>query len=281
MTALPWTLAAFALVAGLHPSPKPGVGRAQEPEPREQDLIFDHAHAAWTRVLARCVKGERFDYKLLSASRGVLDEYLLRLRGVQERDFATWTREQRLAFWINAYNAFTVQLVLTRYPIQSIQDIGTEAEPVWEKAFIPLGHLIGKLEAEKISLDTLEHEILRAQFEDARVHAALRRAAESGPPLRAEAYQAEKLERQLDLQARAWLADPRLNRFDRERGRVQLSALFDWREADFVRDADSLQAWLARFAPEDERAWLRDAETLEIDYLPFSWKLDDLEREQR
>src|SRR5262245_35228648 len=112
------------------------------PRLAEQDPTFDHAHSAWTAVLARCVKGDRFDYAALSESRGPLDEYLLQLRGVRAEDFAAWTREQRFAFWLNAYNAFTVHVVLTRYPVKSILSIGTEQEPVWEKAFIPLGHLI-------------------------------------------------------------------------------------------------------------------------------------------
>ncbi len=273
-------LLGLILLAGSeHPSPR--VERASAPQVPEQDLTFDHAHAAWTAVLARCVQGDRFDYQALSESRGPLDEYLLRLRGVRAEDFATWTREQRFAFWINAYNAFTVHIVLTRYPVKSILSIGSEQEPVWEKAFIPLGHLIGEAEAAPLSLDALENRILRPQFEDARVIAALQRAAESGPPLRADAYQADLLENQLDQQALAWLAEPRLNRFDREHHKIEISELFDWREQDFVHEAGSVHAWITRYAPKDELDWLEKAETVELQPLPFSWKLNDVEREPR
>lgn len=269
----------MALIA--MPRPSAPIESARSVQMPEQDLVFDHSHSAWTAVLSRCVRDGRFGYKDLSDSRGPLDEYLLRLRAVQASEFAQWTREQRFAFWVNAYNAFTVHVVLTRYPVQSILSIGSEEEPVWEKAFIPLGHLIGEAEAAPLSLDALENRILRPQFEDARVIAALQRAAESGPPLRTDAYQAELLELQLDEQARAWLADPRLNHFDRERGRIELSALFDWREQDFVHDAGTVRAWIERYAPKEEAAWLTAAEEVELDPLPFSWKLNDVEREER
>src|SRR5204862_6271760 len=108
--------------------------------------------------------------------------------------------------------------------------------------------------------------------EDARVHAALQRAAESGPPLRAEAFQAELLDRQLDQQARAWLADPRLNRFHRDIGRVEISAFFDWREQDFVHDAGSVRAWIERYGPKDYVEWLSGPAHIELDQIPFSWK---------
>ena len=278
MTPLPWFVAWALLAAGLNPTAPRAAPAAQVPE---QDLLFDHAHAVWTRILERCVRGDRFDYRVLSESRGPLDEYLLRLRAVQAGELAEWTREQRFAFWINAYNAFTVHAVLTRYPVESIEEVGTEDEPVWERRLAPLGHLLGGTEAELISLARIEDEVLRPLFEDARVHAALARAARSGPPLRAEAYQAERLELQLDEQARAWLAAPHLNRFDRESCRVETSAILNWRRADFERDAGSLRAWIERYAPQSEAAWLAEAEQLDLEALPFDWKLNDVEREER
>jgi len=283
MTPAVWMIAALALVADPRCSTELDTGLPDRVETAagEQDLVFDHAHAAWSRVLERHVQGDRFDYKALGEASGPLDEYLLQLRGVQADQFASWTREQRYAFWINAYNAFTVHLVLSRYPVKSIKDIGTVVAPVWKKEFIPLGHLIGESEAEKISLDTIEHAILRPKFEDARVHAAINCASESCPPLRTEAFQAEKLDRQLDQQVRAWLADARYNRFERAKGRVQISELFSWFSEDFVRDAGSVRDWVARFAPEDEVAWLKAQAKVEIDHLPHSWKLNDVERKTR
>lgn len=243
---------------------------------RVQDGPFDHAHARWSAVLDAHLRDGRFDYRALAESRGELDQYLLDLRGVQREELAAWTREQRYAYWINAYNAFTVHLVLSRYPIASIQDLGTAAAPVWKKEFVPLGHLWGEGTTELISLDTIEHRILRPQFEDARVHAAVNCASASCPPLAPEAFRADALEAQLDARARAWLADPAFNRFDAERRRAEVSAIFDWFESDFARDAGSVEAWLARYSPAEAAAWLGDGEEVEIDHLPYDWKLNDV-----
>ena len=240
-----------------------------------QDGPFDHAHARWTAVLAAHLRDGRFDYRALSESRGELDQYLLDLRGVEREEFAAWTREQRYAYWINAYNAFTVHLVLSRYPVNSIQDIGTTAAPVWKKEFVPLGHLYGEGTTELISLDTIEHRILRPQFEDARVHAAVNCASESCPPLAPEAFRAEELEEQLDARARAWLAEASLNRFDAEERRAEVSAIFDWFEGDFARDAGSVEAWIARYGPESSR-WMADGGKVELRHLEYSWALNDV-----
>lgn len=238
---------------------------------------FDHAHALWTSVLGVHLRDGRFDYGALGEARGELDQYLLDLRAVTRADFATWTREQRYAYWINAYNAFTVHLVLSRYPIESIQDIGTKAAPVWKKEFVPLGHLWGEGTTDLISLDTLEHRILRPQFEDARVHAAVNCASESCPPLSPEAFRAEALEAQLDARARAWLADAALNRFDAEARRAEVSAIFEWFAGDFARDAGSVEAWIARYGPASA-SWMADGEEVELRHLPYSWKLNDVPR---
>jgi hypothetical protein len=273
-----WILALILLVIGPAPQSPPFQPAAQTPG---QDVRFDHSHAAWTAIVRRCVQGGRFDYRALSDSRGPLDEYLLRLRGVRPQQIATWARLERFAYWINAYNAFTVHAVLTRYPVESIDEVGTDEESIWERRLVPLGHLVGGMEAERISLESIEDEVLRPLFQDARVHAALSRAAESGPPLASEAYQAERLELQLERQARAWLADPSLNRFDREDGQLELSALFEWRRADFERDAGSVRAWIVRYAPKAEAEWLAEAEDVELEFLPFSWQLDDVGRKER
>jgi hypothetical protein len=280
MTAAPRLLAALALLLPL-PAPAGGPPAPAATQAGGQGIPFDHTHAAWTRILEQHVEGDRFDYEALSLERGPLDEYLLTLRGVQASDFRQWEREQRQAFWINAYNAFTVQLVLSRYPVRSIQLIATPAETPWSREFVPLGHLIGGVEASKISLDTIEHGILAPQFEDPRSHVALHRAAESSPPMGRTAFQGEGLDRQLDAHVRTWLADRRYNRFEREERRAQVSELIDWQEGDFVREGGSLRAWLARYAPEDVAAWLTEDEAVAIDYLPWSWKLDDVEKERR
>jgi hypothetical protein len=202
---------------------------------------------------------------------------LAELRGVTPGELAKWTREQQLAFWIDVYNAHVVALVVESYPIASIEDLGDEAMPVWKKRFVdlPAHHPSGK--PGKLSLDDVEHGILRAKFADARIHAAICCAAEGCPPLRPEAFVAARLSKQLDEQCRKWLSDAERNRFDRERGRVELSKVFEWFASDFERDAGSVLAWVAHYAPEAEAEWLRESKP-KLAYLPYSWKLNDVRR---
>lgn len=247
------------------------------PSARAQDLGFDHDHGRWTTVLSRHLRDGRLDYEALGRERGDLDQYLLDLRAVERDDFDGWTREQQYAYWVNAYNAFTVHLVLSRYPVESIRDIGTTLAPVWKKEFVPLGHLYGAGTTDLISLDTIEHRILRPTFEDARVHAAVNCASGSCPPLRAEAFRAEALEAQLDASVLAWLSDAALNRYDAAARRADVSAIFDWFEEDFVRDAGSVEAWIAARGPESAR-WMADGK-VDLRHLDYDWSLNDVPRE--
>jgi len=253
------------------------------PAPSEEPAVersFDHEHARWTRILGRHVHGDRFDYAALAKDRGELDAYLAELSSVTPDELEGWTTKQRFAFWINVYNAFTISLVVDHHPVDSIRDIGSLLRPVWKKRFIPLEALDPDGKGQKLSLDVVEHGILRPRFEDARVHAAVNCASEGCPPLFAEAFVAERLDAQLDEQARAWLADPERNRYDRAESEVRVSAIFDWFEEDFERDAGSVQAWIARYAPASEAGWIRAAEDLDIEHLDYSWKLNAFVRER-
>jgi hypothetical protein len=239
---------------------------------------FDHRHPLWSSVLAKHAKQDGFDYAGLKADRSELDQYLAELRRVTPGELAGWTREQRFAFWINVYNAFAVDLVTRSYPIASIQSLNTAFVKVWERDVIPLKALHPEGKDDELSLDDVEHKILRPVFQDARVHAALNCASQGCPPLRAEAYVAERLSVQLDEQARAWLADPARNRYDRTATRVIVSKIFEWFAKDFARDAGSVQAWIARYAPAQHAAWIGPARALKIEYLEYSWKLNDARR---
>lgn len=237
---------------------------------------FDHEHALWTRVLAAHVEGDRFDYAALAEDRADLDGYLARLHAVTPADLESWTREERYAFWINVYNAHAVQLIVDNYPVESIRDLGGKLfDRVWDQEFIPMSahHPEGK--DDPLSLDDVEHAILRPRFEDARVHVAVNCASVGCPPLRAEAFVAERLEAQLDDQARRFVADASRNRLDRAEGVLRLSAIFDWFEGDFVRDAGSVREWVARHAGEAEAAWIRSAKP-RVRHLDYSWDLNDV-----
>lgn len=236
---------------------------------------FDQTHQLWTDVLSACVRGDAFDYKKLKADRSKLDAYLGSLETVMPEEFAGWKREQQFAFWIDAYNAYTVKRVVDAYPIESIQDLGDGKQSVWDQEFIPLGRLFAEAGDRKLALNDLENRILRPRFKDARVHAAVNCASRSCPPLLGEAFVAEKLDRQLDAQVERWLGDPGRNRFDRKASTASVSKIFDWYKDDFVRESDSVRRWLEKHAPEKEREWLSSAKELKIEFLDYSWKLND------
>jgi len=228
---------------------------------------IDHTHAAWTAIVGRAVRDGRVDYAGLARDPGALVAYLATLSGTCQRDYDGWTRDQRLAFWLNAYNAFTVKLVVDHYPIASIRKIGWLPGAAFRQAFIPMPGLEGRT----ISLDDIEHGTIRPEFHEARVHFALVCAARSCPPLRGEAYRAADLDRQLDDQGRTFLRDPAKNRFDAARKRLLLSPIFKWFREDFEAAAGSLPAFVARYLDTPGVS----APDVTVEFLDYDWALND------
>ena len=244
---------------------------------QERATGFDHDHAAWTAVLDEHLEGSNLDYAALKKQRAPLDDYLRTLEAVTPEQFAAWERGQRYAFWINAYNAYTVRAVVDAYPVSSITEIGTKEESVWERPFLPLGKLWKPAKGAKLSLDQVEHEILRPEFRDPRVHAAVNCASKGCPPLAAKAFAAETLDAQLDRATRAWLADPAHNRFEPKEKRVRLSRIFEWYGDDFTRGDVTLADWLAEYAPPQYRKFLEQA-AFRVEYLEYDWALNEVAR---
>ena len=229
---------------------------------------FDPDHSAWTAVLAKYVRDGDVDYRgLAGEGRASFDAYLQSLQAASPSEL-TWSRDERIAFWINAYNAFTIRLVLDNYPLRSIRSIGLLPGAAFRKAFIPLGP-----GGEEISLDTIEHQILRAKFQDARVHFAIVCASKSCPALRSEAYRARDLAQQLDDAARRFLADPSKNRLDVASGTLHLSPILKWFREDFERDAGSLEAFVARYAGPHDAERMRTTK-MQLEFLDYDWSLN-------
>jgi len=238
---------------------------------------FDQSHALWTAVLKACVHDGGFDYARLKQDPAQLTAYLDALHAVTPEELAGWTDKQRFAFWINTYNAHTIQKVIENYPLKSIRklDGAFGIKTVFEKEFIPMRahHPDGK--NDELALNDIEHKILRAQFKDARVHAAINCASKSCPPLRAEAFVAERLDLQLDEQMRAFVNDPARNHIDPARKELELSEIFKWFAEDFEREAKSVREFLARYAPPEKYEFLRGAK---LAYLDYDWDLNDVGR---
>ncbi len=245
---------------------------------------FDTSHAAWTALLNKHVqvlnggKASQLRYAGMAADRAALKAYLTALSSVSAATFAAWPKPQQMAFLINAYNAWTVELILTRYPkLVSIKDLGSLIQSPWKQKFVPL---LGGT----VSLDHIEHELLRerGRFDDPRIHFAVNCASIGCPPLREEAFVAERLDAQLDEQAQRFLSDRSRNRWNAATGRLEVSKIFDWYGDDFRqghRGINSLAAYLSRFAdtladaPAD-RERIRE-QRAGLAYLDYDWKLND------
>lgn len=236
---------------------------------------FDHG--AWDGLLQRHVHPVRdgvatqVDYGGMDRDRPRLTGYLDALTAVSETDFRRWPRDERLAFLINAYNAWTVELVLTRWPdLESIKDLGSLLESPWTRRFIPL---LGETRA----LDDIEHGMIRAKgaYDEPRIHFAVNCASIGCPALRPEAYSAVQLDAQLADATRRFLADRSRNRL--ASGRLQVSSVFKWYGEDFDR-AGGLRAFLAARGEalgltEAQRQALR-AGSFKIVYLDYDWRLN-------
>lgn len=234
---------------------------------------FDHQHPQWTQLLTRYVQDGVVDYaSLANGGQEQLQAYLDSLESVSPQEFARWDRNEKLAFWVNAYNAYTVRLILDHYPIDSIRSIGLFPNSAFRRDFIPLGHLSGQ--DEEISLDEVEHGILRPEFKEPRIHFALVCAAKGCPKLRAEAYRAQELDRQLDEAAREFLRNPEQNRYDASTNTLYLSSVFDWFAEDFQQAAGSVPAFVARYLEEDAAENVR-ARQPRIEFLDYDWDLNE------
>ena len=246
---------------------------------------FDHTHAAWTAVLADHVRvsaggqSSVFDYAALARRREGLDDYLADLSRVPAAEFDGWSAHRRLAFLVNAYNAFTIAKVLTRYPdLQSIRDFGTVFGNPWKDRFFVL---LGR----RMSLDDLEHGLIRAPgaFEDPRIHFAVNCASVGCPMLREEAYDAGRLDAQLDEQVARFLSDRGRNRHRREDDVLEISPLFDWYREDFERGWHG-HVSVRRFLAQHAQALALDATLagrlaageIRIEYGEYDWRLNDV-----
>lgn len=178
------------------------------------------------------------------------------------------SREERLAYWINAYNIFAIDLVLSGYPLGSIKDLGSFFSPVWE---VPAGKLGGR----KYTLEEIEHEILRPMGEP-RIHSAIVCASISCPPLARTPFEAEMIDAQLDSILRAWLTNSKKGlRLDRANETLHLSKVFDWFESDFEATGGLIHFLLPHMATEDAN-WLRTHRAdVDIEYFDYDWGLND------
>ena len=255
---------------------------------RAQAPGFDYSHATFTALLrkhVRLVRGGQTTQVAYAgflsnggADRAALKVYLDSLSAVVPATFAGWSKAERKAFLINAYNAFTVELILTRYPdLKSIKDLGSLLNSPWKPKWIPL---LGA----QVSLDDIEHAMLRKRgdYDDPRVHFAVNCASIGCPALREEVFVAARLDAQMVEQTLRFMSDRTRNRFNAQRGRLELSKILDWYGEDFRlghRGIASLPALAARYAEQladapADRERIR-AGKLDIAFTDYDWALND------
>lgn len=226
----------------------------------------------WAQVLEKHVVpvegwGTGVKYTTLRGDRTLLDAFLGKLEAT---DPATMTSEkEKLAYWINAYNAFAIQALLDHDPVESIRDLGTYIPPqeVWKKEWY-------KAAGKSISLDTIEHKILRPDFKDFRVHAAIVCASRSCPDLQPLPYLPATLDAQLDESLTKFLASSKGLQLDAPAGKLKISSIFKWFEEDFTAGGKTLLEALDPFLPATVKDHVKGGGKLEIEYLDYDWQVN-------
>lgn len=244
--------------------------------------LADFDHGDWDRLLREHVRvidggvATQLDYSGMAADRRELQIYLAGIAEVPRSTFDSWSTPAQLAFLINAYNAYTVDVILQEYPdIDSIRDIGFFLSSAWNQNF-------AKLFGEPVTLDDIEHGMIRGWglYNEPRIHFAVNCAAIGCPALRGEAFVSDKLEMQLEDSTKKFLSDRSRNYFDN--GRMYISSIFDWYEEDFEKGwggVDSVAEFLAAYGAElnvDEATTNKLlADDIRIRHLKYDWGLND------
>lgn len=244
---------------------------------------FDHRHLAWNTLLGQHVHwsdnghASSVDYAGMRGNHAALKSYLAELSAVPRQAFAGWNKSQRRAFLINAYNAFTVELILAAQPQPaSIKDLGSLFSSPWKQRFFTLFGV-------QQSLDGIEHGLIRgaSDYDDPRIHFAVNCASVGCPALRPEAYLGTELDAQLEDQTVRFLGDHTRNRYDAMKQILYLSKIFDWYAKDFdrpFRGADSVATFAARYQKQlgmDAAAARKfSSGELVIKFLDYDWSLN-------
>ena len=223
------------------------------------DEMFNHEYSSYNSFLKENVADGKVNYQNIKKNIGTLDEFLTKTKLIAKKEYISWSENQKLAFLINVYNAATLKLVAENYPLKSIKDI----EKPWDKNFIDL---LGN----KISLNHLEHEIIRKEFNEPRIHFALVCAAKGCPILISEAYTSDKLDSQLENSTKNFLKTKDKNRVDVVNKTIYLSPIFDWFKDDFTKKSGLVASFIKPYFKQNS-----NLESYQIKYTNYDWTLND------
>ncbi|MGQ9689316.1 MAG: DUF547 domain-containing protein [Desulfobaccales bacterium] len=251
-------------------------------------LSLDRIYGEYAALLSEYVDPQGMvNYRTLKGNPQGLKAFQAALAQTTPEVYQQWRDEEKIAFWINAYNALTLKAIIDHYPIRASFFKGfvyprnsiRQIPGVWDSRRFPV---MGK----SMTLDEIEHGVLRKDFNEPRIHLALVCAAMGCPPLRNEPYEGDKLDRQLHDQARVFLANPKKFRLDQGRGKVLLSPIFKWFGGDFVKTYGTDKAFqgfspeeravlnfLSGYVSDSDRDYLRQGKYT-ISYLDYDWSLN-------
>jgi len=238
-------------------------------------FAFDHTYSNWDQFLERYVKNGLVDYSPVKKSPAEFEKVVRELEGVTLKEYERWSDSERMAFWVNAYNVGAIKHILDnyptkksfglsalRYPANSIQQISD----VWDR---PVLKLLGT----KVSLNHIENEVLRKEYNDLRIHFAVVCASIGCPVLKEEAYNAEKLDTQLNGQIEEFVNTPSKFRYDADKDTLFLSPIFKWFGEDFEKRGGVI-SFLKNYVSQDTASRLFD--TTRIEWQDYDWHLNGL-----
>ena len=264
-TTSPKVVAAVTTPSGAEPKQQPVAAKTVVPAPtpaKPQEKVVAKpaaadtkpalSHKIWDDLLRKNVNSGLVDYAAMKQQVDKLDEYLDVL--AQNPPSASWPKSRKIAYWINAYNANTVKLIVKNYPVKSIRDL--DGGDPWAKKWIKIG-------GDMYSLNQIEKEILLKQLDEPRVHFAVNCAAMSCPPLLGRAYEEGSLEATLTQQTKAFLTNTSYNKIAPKS--LELSKIFDWYAADFGND-------VVGFVRTKSGIDIKD--NPKVTYLEYNWKLN-------
>lgn len=217
------------------------------------------SHQKWTSLLKKHVSHQgAVDYKGFLSDSVAFDDYLNLLS--QHPPGVNWSKKDKLAYWINVYNAFTVKLIMNHYPLNSIKDISSGLPMInspWDIKFFKIGGI-------DFDLNTIEHDILR-KLDEPRIHFAINCASVSCPKLRHEAFEAASLEQQLDAQSKDFINNEHKNLFSKSENKI--SKIFSWFENDF-QSAGGVSQFISRYSTSFDKQNTTS-------YLDYDWNLNE------
>jgi hypothetical protein len=218
-------------------------------------------HTLFGELLEKHVQNGVVNYAGFKAEEAKLDQYLSLL---EHTNAETLGRNEQFAFYINAYNAWTIKLVLTSYPgLKSIKDLGSIFQSPWKKEFV-------RINGKTLTLDDIEHKILRPRFKDARVHFAINCASKSCPPLIPEPYRGSVLDTQLDRVTGNFLNTP--GNFRLEGDTLWVSSIFKWFADDFNDDPAGFYRTYAK--GELKKQLDEKGDRIKVKFLDYDWSLN-------